>query len=66
MRDKSLTAWKSWSEAKSLDDVELVRGVVVRDEELGRGVELVRGVVVRDEELGRGVELVRGDAWSWR
>ena len=47
---RSLTAWKSWSAAKSLDEVELVRGVVVRDEELGRGVELVRG-----GELGRGV-----------
>ena len=55
MCDKSLTAWKSWSAAKSLDEVELVRGVVVRDEELGRGVELVRGELGRGDELGRGV-----------
>ena len=52
---RCLAVWRSWSAAKSFDEVELVRGVVVRDEELGHGVELVRGDLGRGGELGRGV-----------
>ena len=35
---RCLAAWESWSAAKSLDEVELVRGEVDRGGELGRGV----------------------------